>query len=136
MESILPAQRSLTPADHLRLRRLLAQQGDPVAAEALQDLLDASDVLAGPAVPVSLVTLGSRVLLQDTARASGPYQLTLCEPPDAQPAQGRISVLSPVGASLLGLHAGQVAHWRAPGGHAGEALVLAVLAQPEAEVRA
>ena len=133
METTLPVERTLTPSDHRRLRRLLAQQSEPAAAESLQELLDGSEVLAGAAVPVSLVTIGSRVLLQDPRRAGQPYQLTMCEPGDARPAQGCISVLSPVGAGLVGLQAGQVAHWRMPGGHDGEAVILAVLSQPEPE---
>lgn len=134
METILPVERTLTAFDHQRLARLRLQQREPAAAEALQDLLEASDVLAGAApVPVSLVTLGSRVLLQDTERAGAPYQLTLCDPHEASPAQGCISVLSPVGSSLLGLCAGQVARWRTPAGHEGAALILAVLFQPEVQ---
>jgi regulator of nucleoside diphosphate kinase len=135
MQSILPVERTLTASDHLRLQRLRAQQPDPAAAEALDELLATSELVAGSEVPVSLVTLGSRVLLQDTERAAAPYQLTLCEPDRARPEAGCISVLSPVGAALLGLRAGQVAHWRVPLGREGAALVLSVLFQPEAEVR-
>lgn len=135
MQAILPVERTLTASDHLRLRQLRAQQPDAAAAEALDELLAGSDVVSGQEVPVSLVTLGSRVLLQDTERAAAPYQLTLCDPHDARPAEGCISVFSPVGAALLGLRAGQVARWRAPLGREGAALVLSVLYQPEAEAR-
>jgi regulator of nucleoside diphosphate kinase len=137
METVLPVERTLTASDHLRLARLRAQQPEPAAAEALHELLEASEVLGGTApVPVSLVTLGSRVLLQDAHRTGAPYELTLCDPCDAQPAQGCISVLSPVGASLLGLRAGQVARWRTPAAQEGAALILAVLFQPEARAQA
>jgi len=133
METIVPVERTLTPSDHLRVQRLLAQQPDAGACDSLHEVLVASDVLAAASpVPVSLVTLGSRVLLQDTAREVAPYQLTLCEPQDARPAQGWISVLSPVGASLLGLRAGQVARWRTPSAREGAALIVSVLFQPEA----
>ena len=136
METIAPVERTLTPSDHLRMQRLLAQQHDADTREALQEVLQGSDVLAADAsVPVSLVTLGSRVLLQDAARTATPYQLTLCEPREASPIHGRISVLSPVGASLLGLCAGQVARWHAPTGQDGAALILAVLSQPETLAR-
>jgi regulator of nucleoside diphosphate kinase len=133
MQSVLPVERTLTPSDHLRMQRLLARQRDGDGVDALHEVLQGSDVLpdASP-VPAGLVTLGSRVLLQDTARTGAPYQLTLCEPRDARPAQGCISVLSPVGASLLGLRAGQVARWRTPTGYEGAALILTVLFQPAA----
>jgi regulator of nucleoside diphosphate kinase len=135
MQAIVPVERMLTASDHLRLRHLRARHPDAVAAEALDELLATSDLVAGTDVPVGLVTLGSRVLLQDTDRAAAPYQLTLCEPQDARPAAGCISVLSPVGSALLGLRAGQVARWRTPLGREGAALVLSVLFQPQAEVR-
>ena len=133
METILPVERTLTRSDSRCLKLLLAQQCEPAAAEALQELLASSEVLADAAVPASLVTLGSRVLLQDARHADARYQLTLCEPRDARPSQGCISVLSPVGAALIGLQAGQVAHWRVPGGQEGEALIVAVSSRPDAE---
>ncbi len=135
METIVPLERTLTRADHQRLQRMLAQPCDAGSAEALHELLAASDILGDTGVPASLVTIGSRVLLQDTRRAGVPYQLTLCEPRDARPAEGCISVLSPVGASLLGLQAGQIARWHMPDGQEGAALILSVLFQPEAHPR-
>jgi regulator of nucleoside diphosphate kinase len=58
--------------------------------------------------------------------------LTICYPDDAEPQAGFVSVLSPVGCSLLGLRVGDVAHWHPPHGADGAARVLAVLFQPEA----
>ena len=46
--------------------------------------------------------------------------------------QGFISVLSPLGASLLGLRVGDVAQWRTPRGEERMARVVEVLFQPEA----
>jgi regulator of nucleoside diphosphate kinase len=71
------------------------------------------------------------VLLQgDTGTA--PYKVTWCYPDDAEPSQGFISVLSPLGASLLGLQAGDVAQWRTPFGEQRTARIVEVLFQPEA----
>ena len=53
-------------------------------------------------------------------------------PQDAEPHLGFISVLSPVGASLLGLRVGSVARWQAPHGEECAAVVAAILFQPEA----
>jgi regulator of nucleoside diphosphate kinase len=58
--------------------------------------------------------------------------LTLCYPADAEPARGFVSVLSPVGMSVLGLRVGDVARWRLPGGWEGTARVEAIEFQPEA----
>jgi regulator of nucleoside diphosphate kinase len=131
VEVLQPIERTLTHSDHLRLVRLLAQQPPGPGHEAMQDLLDASDVVAGAALPATVVTMGSRVLLQDPAADAPAYQLTLCYPADATPRQGCISVLSPVGASLLGLRVGEIARWRLPDGRAGAARIVAVLFQPE-----
>jgi regulator of nucleoside diphosphate kinase len=69
--------------------------------------------------------------LADLATGSE-YSLTLCYPADADPAAGRVSVLSPVGASLLGLRVGEVARWQGPAGDTHAAEVVALLFQPEA----
>ena len=58
--------------------------------------------------------------------------LTLCYPGDAEPAAGLISVLSPVGSSLLGLRAGDTARWLTPPGEGCAAQIAAIQYQPEA----
>ena len=64
--------------------------------------------------------------------ANAGHKVTLCDPDDAEPSQGFISVLSPLGASLLGLRAGDVARWRTPVGQERMARIVDVLFQPEA----
>lgn len=58
--------------------------------------------------------------------------VTLCYPQDAEPAAGFISVLSPVGISLLGLWAGDVARWQTPHGEECAAVIESIQFQPEA----
>lgn len=118
--------RTLTELDAARLERL-RRQG---AALRMDDLLDTASVVPSRDVPPDVVTLYSQVLVRD---AHGSEQrLTLCYPDDAEPAQGFISVLSPVGLALLGLHVGSVAHWRTPDGMPHSAEIVALLFQPEA----
>jgi regulator of nucleoside diphosphate kinase len=132
MQVITPIERTLTQTDYVRLTRLLAQQGASLAGvEAMQEMLDTSDVVGAPSVPPTVVTMYSQVLLEDALQPGAPYKLTLCYPDDAEPAAGFISVLSPVGAALLGLRVGETARWRTPGGE-GAARILSVLFQPEA----
>ena len=71
------------------------------------------------------------VLLQGESQAV-PYKVTLSYPADADPWQGFVSVLTPLGASLLGLEAGGTARWRTPRGEDRSARVLQLLFQPEA----
>ena len=58
--------------------------------------------------------------------------LTLCYPQDAEPAAGFISVLSPVGISLLGLRVGDMAKWQTPHGEECSATIESIQYQPEA----
>jgi regulator of nucleoside diphosphate kinase len=133
VSTILPAERTLTHADHLRLARLLLEHGSALqGAETMHDLLDTSDLVPPRAVPPGVVTMGTQVLLQDPAGDAPPYQLTLSYPREAEPGSGFVSVLSPVGSALLGLQAGDIARWRGPAGRSGAARILAVLFQPEA----
>ena len=126
----IPIERTLTHHDHLRLARLLAQQPASAGAETLQDLIEASDLVAPGAVPRTVVTMNTQVLVLPDS--GPPCKLTVCYPEDARPAEGCVSVLSPVGASLLGRRVGETAHWRSATGVAGAARILSVLFQPEA----
>jgi regulator of nucleoside diphosphate kinase len=59
-------------------------------------------------------------------------EMTLVYPRDADLASGRISVLAPVGAALLGLSVGQSIEWPMPHGGTRRLKVSAILFQPEA----
>ena len=73
----------------------------------------------------------SQVIVEDLASKKR-QKLTLCYPNDAEPHQGFISVLSPVGASLLGQRVGAIARWRTPNGDGCAAEIVTLLFQPEA----
>jgi regulator of nucleoside diphosphate kinase len=135
MESMLLQQeRTLTELDHARLMRLLPRVGGvPTEAgiAALQSAIDNAELLASDTVPPDIVTMYSRVQVREPA--TGRCQVfTLCYPSDAEPAEGFVSVLSPVGASLLGLRVGALARWQTPAGQEVQAEVRALLFQPEA----
>jgi regulator of nucleoside diphosphate kinase len=128
-------ERTLTEIDHRRLTRLMARaKADPRLLpflEGLEELLAYSDLVEPARVPPDVVTMYSRVLLADTAGAE-PGKFSVCYPEDAEPAQGFISVLSPLGTSLLGSRVGELVHWRGPHGLAQSARVATMLFQPEA----
>lgn len=129
MQVSTPVERTLMLQDYLQLTRLVSQQQLHAGTEAMQDMLDQSDLVSLPDPPATLVTVHAHVLLEDPSGRS--YELTLCWPKEARPAEGLVSVLSPVGAALLGLHVGSVARWRTPAGEDGCARILAVLGRPE-----
>ena len=126
MESTRPFERTLTPLDHIRLTRIA-----PSAPQGMEELLATCDLVAAPAISPDVVTMYSQVLLADT-KGGECSKLTLCYPADAEPEEGFISVLSPVGTSLLGLRVGDVARWALPDGTQRAAEIRAVLFQPEA----
>ncbi len=127
MHKTFTGERLLTELDHSRLNNL---RGGHLPPE-LADTMDSLDLVPSREVPPDVVTMYSQLMLEDVA--SGKRQkLTLCYPADAEPHNGFISVLSPVGASLLGMRVGSIARWRTPNGDACEALVAALLFQPEA----
>lgn len=122
-------ERILTQLDHARLTRLQESKGDLGAA--LNDTLDLSDLVDPREIAADIVTMNSRLLLAEAGRDQ-PQELTLCYPENAQAGEGRVSVLSPVGASLLGAQVGRTVQWVLPGGVPRQAVVQALVYQPEA----
>ena len=120
-------ERTLTDLDHSRLIRLAGYRLPPV----LDDLLAQADITSSRTVRADVVTMYSRVELVDV-HTHRRQVVTLCYPQDAEPAAGFISVLSPVGISLLGLRAGDVARWQTPHGEECAAVIESIQFQPEA----
>ena len=126
----------LSSHDVSRLERLLESAGPQFrdTVEALEEELARAELRAPADMPPDTVTMSSRVLcVDDTSGAE--HVLKLVYPRDADPAQGNVSVLAPVGAALLGLSAGQAIDWPLPGGRSTRLRVLRVIDQPEAHGR-
>ena len=134
MEVLSHDERTLTELDHVRLARLIRgveQDSMPQPTGSVIDrILDSADLISSRKVSADIVTMYSQVELADLATGKK-YRLTVCYPSDAEPAFGFVSVLSPVGSSLIGRRVGSIARWRTPGGDEGAAEVLALLFQPE-----
>ena len=95
-------------ADLERLRRFSD-------SEPLQGELARAIVVSDEAVPADVVIMDSRVAYTDEATGVS-REITLVYPHEADGAQGRVSVLAPVGTALLGLSAGQSIEWDFPDG--------------------
>jgi regulator of nucleoside diphosphate kinase len=119
--------RTLTELDHVRLSKLV----DARSHSDLEELLDLVDVLPSREIAPDLVTMYSQVTIVD-ARSAQRQTLTPCYPADADPGKGFVSVLSPVGMSLIGLRIGATAQWKTPSGEEFSATVAEVHFQPEA----
>jgi len=104
----------ISAADHERLAAIAepAARRDLEAAEALLAELDRADVVADDAVPADVVRMGSKV----TFRADGgaAQTVTLVYPQEADIDAMRISVLTPVGAALVGMKRGETIDWTDP----------------------
>ena len=127
MHAVVHGERTLTDLDFARLTKLLSQQLPPTLA----DLLAGAEVMKSRAVNADVVTMYSRVEVVD-AHTRRRQVLTICYPDDAEPAAGCISVLSPVGISLLGMKSGEIAKWLTPTGEECAAEIAAIQYQPEA----
>jgi regulator of nucleoside diphosphate kinase len=98
--------------------------------EALVGELERGVVVEPKSVPSDVITMNSRVKLVDLE--SGETMVyTLVFPQDADLAQGKISVLAPIGTAMLGYRVGDVFSWQVPSGER-RIKVEAILYQPEA----
>jgi regulator of nucleoside diphosphate kinase len=123
--------RLLTELDHIRISKLLQRPGVSPETEAeVEDLIHSAELISSYKVPANVVTMYSQVLIAD-GQTGEQRKLTLCYPHDADPAAGFVSVLSPVGAGLLGLKKGHMARWPTPDGGTATAKLVEILFQPE-----
>lgn len=122
----------VSEADYDRLVSLAAAAEDraPDVASMLQTEMERAKIVPADAFPAHVVQMGSTVEFRfDT----GPQRrVTLVFPGEADFAQGRISVLTPIGAALIGLSPGQSIAWTARDGRRHRLTVLSV-AQPDAD---
>ena len=124
----------ITEADFDRLKHLVESPRYRVThallLSALKDGLERCRVVEPGRVPRGVVTMHSKLVVRDL-RADESETYTLVFPDDADINEGKLSVLAPLGAALLGVRAGQVVEFAAPGGTR-RLKVEKVLYQPEA----
>jgi regulator of nucleoside diphosphate kinase len=107
---------TVTRTDHERLSRLaesIAEQ-NPTVADTLFAELDRARIVADAKIGSSVVRMGSS--LRFTTDGGEDRSVTLVFPGEADIAEGRISILTPIGAALIGLSAGQSIDWTARDG--------------------
>ena len=93
-------------------------------ADGLLYELERAEVVTDWAVPSDAVRMGSTVRFRSNGDVE--REVTLVFPKDADIADGRISVLTPVGTALLGLRVGQSITWLTRDGRNQMLTVLAV----------
>jgi regulator of nucleoside diphosphate kinase len=99
--------------DHARLNKLALAAYDrlPEIADRLLLELERARVVADHAVPANVVRMGSTVEYETTNGNS--RAVTLVFPAEADISEGKVSILTPIGTTLLGLAAGQTMEWTA-----------------------
>jgi regulator of nucleoside diphosphate kinase len=118
---------ALTRGDSEKLARIADTAGGAFqqAADVLAREIDRAQLIDDVGIHPGLVRMGSRVTFRDDT--SGQERtVTLVYPEDADVSDGKISVLTPVGAALIGLSVSQSISWQTPAGDLRSLTVLGV----------
>lgn len=108
---------ALTRADYEQLARIAdaAAAKFPRTSDFLAREVERAQLIDEIEMRPGLVKMGSRVSFRDDV--SGQERMvTLVYPPEADVTEGKISVLTPVGAALIGLSVSQSIEWQTPSG--------------------
>lgn len=77
--------------------------------------LERAIIVSPDNIPPGVITMHSVATVVDVTAGSR-REITLVYPHETQPAEGRISVLAPLGTALLGYREGDEVEWLMPGG--------------------
>ena len=89
---------------------LKVEHRQPVVAAMLLQEIERAELHDADTMPADAVRLGSEISFVDE-RTGAERNVRLVLPVDANIAEGRISILTPVGAGLYGLRAGDAIDW-------------------------
>jgi regulator of nucleoside diphosphate kinase len=125
----------ITEVDRHRLIDLIvnAQSGEyrgSVYLEKLRGELDRAQVVTPQEIPADVITMNSKVVLLDM-ESNEEETYTLVYPEHANPAEGKISILAPIGTAMLGYRVGDTFEWEVPAGTR-RLKIEKILYQPEA----
>ena len=98
--------------------------------EKLEEELARSDEVAPGEVAANVVTMNSRVRLQDEASGQT-LECNLVFPGEADASANRISIVAPLGTAILGYRVGDTVTWPMPGGER-QYKIVEIAYQPEA----
>lgn len=129
----------LTELDAARLERSLIDQlrreDAPTQGTAeLEALLDEAAVVPSAFIDPKVITMNSTVVIEEVPSGNR-TTLTLVYPNEADPERARVSVLSPVGRSLVGARVGETVDVVVPNHPTRQLKVAELTYQPEANGR-
>ena len=116
----------VSDTDQSRLTTLAtdALERFPQAAQELLSEMERAAVVSAEAVPPNVVQMGSGVVFRSDNGET--RRVTLVFPGQADITAGRISILTPIGAALIGLSEGQSIAWKTRDGRLRQLTILAV----------
>jgi regulator of nucleoside diphosphate kinase len=114
-----------TDAERLSKLTDAAANTFPATTEFLAREIERADIFPDDQLSRHVVRMGSVVTFRDDASAQT-REVTLVFPDSADIAAGKISVLTPIGAALIGLSVGQTIEFRTPAGGLRSLTVLKV----------
>jgi regulator of nucleoside diphosphate kinase len=116
----------MTRSDHERLSRLAESYigRNPEVVDELFAELDRARLVEDGRIAGDVVRMGSS--LRFTSDLGEDRRVTLVFPGEADIAEGKVSILTPIGAALIGLAAGQSIDWTARDGRVHRLTVEAV----------
>ena len=102
----------VSAVDHDRLTSLARTALDrlPDMADELLSEMDRATVASDDAIPAGVVRMGSTVTFRNGGEDT--KRITLVYPGQADIAENKISILTPLGTALIGLAAGQSVVWK------------------------
>ncbi|MBA8818461.1 nucleoside diphosphate kinase regulator [Ochrobactrum sp. P6BS-III] len=116
----------VSDVDYERLMGLansVPEQHEEIADELMAEL-DRAKVVPAKRLPQNVVHMGS--VVEFRSNDGHERRVTLVYPGEADIAQGKISILTPIGTALIGLAPGQSISWTARDGRAHELNVVSV----------
>ncbi|MBA8838082.1 nucleoside diphosphate kinase regulator [Ochrobactrum sp. RH2CCR150] len=116
----------VSDVDYERLMGLansVAEQHEEIADELMAEL-DRAKVVPAKRLPQNVVHMGS--VVEFRSNDGQERRVTLVYPGEADIAQGKVSILTPIGTALIGLAPGQSISWTARDGRAHELNVINV----------
>jgi len=124
----------ITEKDRVKLQEivsdiLLTEVDGVDHVRALDAEMQRAKVVPSGKVPSDVITMNSKAILSFDDGEDEEY--TLVYPDEANLAENKLSVLSPVGTAILGYRAGDVVDWKVPEGTV-TIRVKSVVYQPEA----
>jgi regulator of nucleoside diphosphate kinase len=124
-----PVHLTESESDLVARLAMQAEHRSPIITKMLLEEIDRAELYQEKALPNDAISLGSNVEYVDE-RSGRIHKVQLVLPAQANISDGRVSIITPIGAALYGLRAGSVIDWPDVAGNSRRLRILKVL-QPK-----